>query len=67
MEAMRAVTIFRENCTVLGVIFHSPLDCGLYLAVSSRLLPREFGPQDREMNVEIILQVPKYTGNFLAS
>jgi hypothetical protein len=38
MEAKRGVTIFCEECSVLGVTFEPALDFGLYLlAVSSSL------------------------------
>ena len=45
MEAKRFLTIFREDCAVLGVIFDSAFDIGLHLiAVISRLLPIELSP-----------------------
>ena len=45
MEVKRFLTIFREDCAVLGVIFDPALDIGLHLtAVISRLLPLELRP-----------------------
>ena len=45
MEAKRGVTLFCEDCTVLGVNFDPALDCGLYLlAVSLNSLPGQLRP-----------------------
>jgi len=45
MEANRGVTIFCEECTVLGVTFDPALNCGLYLpAGSSNPLPGQLRP-----------------------
>jgi hypothetical protein len=45
MEVKRFLTIFREDCAVLGVIFDPAFDIGLHLiTVISRLLPLELRP-----------------------
>ena len=45
MEAKRFLTIFLEDCAVLGVDFDPALGFGLHLiAISSRFLPRELRP-----------------------
>jgi hypothetical protein len=45
MEVKRFLTIFREDCAVLVVIFDPAVDIGLHLIpVISRLLPIELRP-----------------------